>query len=233
MRKLTLLLLFTLSFSILKSQNTSIGFFGGGMNYKGDLSPKQAFSIKGLNGAVGLRLKHRPDSQWALNLQGIAGKITGDDRDFEYRMLYRQLDVTTILIELVTTAEWHPFMKEEVNLANRKFLDRFSPFLYFGIGIVWADVAVRGLPEKAPELVRGLNNGTYMSIPVGVGINFDFNERISLDVDFGLRFPTTDNLDGISINRNPNINDWYYLLGITANYRFGATSMKTKTKPEE
>lgn len=204
------------------------------MNYKGDLSPKQTVSIKGLNGAIGVRVKHRPDSQWAINAQGIFGKITGNDRDFDNRTQYRQLDVTTILMELVATAEWHPLMPEEVNLSERKFLDRFSPFLYFGIGIVWADVAVRGLPEKAPELVRGLNNGTYMSIPVGLGVNFDVNERFSLDVDFGVRFPTTDNLDGISINRNPNINDWYYLIGLTANYRFSPKTKKEAVPaPEE
>ncbi len=202
------------------AQNTSIGFFGGGMNYKGDLSNKTAITIKGLNGGVGLRVKQRLDSQWALNIQSIAGKITGDDRDFEYRNQYRQLDVTTILIELVTTVEWHPLMKEEISLEDRKFLDRFSPYLYFGIGVVFADVAVRGLPDKAPELVRGLNNGTYLSIPLGIGFNFDVNRRFSLDVDGGVRFPTTDNLDGISINRNPNLNDWYYVVGITANYKF-------------
>jgi hypothetical protein len=221
MRKLLLLLLLLSSFIVLKAQNTSVGFFGGGMNYKGDLSPKNVISIKGLNGAVGLRVKQRLDSQWALNIQGVAGKITGADRDFEDRMQYQQLDVTTILIELVTTVEWHPFMPEEINIAERRFIDRFSPYLYFGIGVVFADVATRGLPEKAPELVRGLNNGTYMSIPLGLGVNFDFNERFSLDIDGGVRFPTTDNLDGISINRNPNVNDWYYVVGITANYKFG------------
>lgn len=231
MRKLTLLLLFISSYSLLVAQNTSIGFFGGGMSYKGDLSPKQSISVKGLNGAVGLRVKQRLDSQWAVNFQGIAGKITGDDRDFEYRMRYQQLDVTTILIEVVTTVEWHPFMPEEINLGERRFIDRFSPFLYFGIGVVWADVAVRGLPDRAPELIRGLNNGTYMSIPLGIGVNFDFNERFSLDMDFGVRFPTTDNLDGISINRNPNVNDWYYLMGLTANYKF--LSKNAKTAPNQ
>lgn len=221
MRKLTLILLLFSSFTILKAQNTSVGFFGGGMNYKGDLSPQNTISVKGLNGAVGLRVKQRLDSQWALNIQGVAGKITGDDRDFEYRQQYQQLDVTTILIEVVTTVEWHPFMPEEINIGERRFIDRFSPYVYFGIGVVFADVATRGLPDKAPELVRGLNNGVYMSIPLGAGINFDFNERFSLDFDGGVRFPTTDNLDGISINRNPNVNDWYYVLGITANYKFG------------
>ena len=221
MRKLTLILLLFSSFTILKAQNTSVGFFGGGMNYKGDLSPQNTISVKGLNGAVGLRVKQRLDSQWALNIQGVAGKITGDDRDFEYRQQYQQLDVTTILIEVVTTVEWHPFMPEEINIGERRFIDRFSPYVYFGIGVVFADVATRGLPDKAPELVRGLNNGTYMSIPLGLGVNFDFNERFSLDIDGGVRFPTTDNLDGISINRNPNVNDWYYVLGITANYKFG------------
>ena len=220
MRKLIILILLLIGVNSLDAQNTSVGFFGGGMNYKGDLSPKSTFTIKGLNGGIGLRVKQRLDSQWALNVQSIAGKITGDDRDFDDRSQYRQLDVTTILIELVTTVEWHPFMKEEISLSERRFIDRFSPYLYFGLGIVFADVAVRGLPDKAPELVRGLNNGTYLSIPLGVGFNFDVNRRFSLDVDAGVRFPTTDNLDGISINRNPNINDWYYVMGITANYKF-------------
>lgn len=231
MRKLMILLLLIPGFFVARAQNTSVGFFGGGMSYKGDLSSKKLISIHELNGAVGLKVKQRVDDPWIVNVQGIAGKFTGDDRNFQDRQAYRQLDVTTILIELVTTVEWHPFIqmkKDEPGLeegmqmgeTDRKFLDRFSPFLYFGIGVVFADVAVRGLPEKAPELVRGLNNGTYLSIPLGLGVNFDFNRRFSFDIEWGVRFPTTDNLDGISINRNPNINDWYYVVGITGNYKF-------------
>ncbi len=219
MRKLLSLCLLLSSFLFVKGQGTAIGFFGGGMNYKGDLSPKQALSIRGLNGAVGLKIKQDLDGHWVLNLQSIAGKITGDDRDFEDRQAYRQLDVTTILIELVTTVEWHPIMRPEVIPQGSPLLDHLSPYLYFGIGVVFADVAVRGLPDKAPELVRGLNNGTYMSIPLGIGLNFQYNKRWSFDLEGGVRFPTTDNLDGISINRNPNINDWYYVLGISANMK--------------
>ncbi len=207
-------------------QHTAIGLFGGGMNYKGDLSAKQAISIKGLNGAVGLKIKQDLDSQWTLNFQSIAGKVTGDDRDFEYRQAYEQLNVTTILIELVSTIEWHPITRPDVLPEGSPLLDRFSPFLYFGIGVVFADVAVRGLPRNAPELIRGLNNGTYMSIPIGIGVNFDLNKRWSFDLEGGVRFPTTDNLDGISINRNPNINDWYYVIGVSANFKILSKSKK-------
>ncbi len=233
MRKYTILLMLFVSLVQLNAQKTSLGLFTGGAIYRGDISPTDPFATNGMNGAIGLQLEHEVNAGFFISGNIITGKVTGNDMDIEERKNWNKLSFSSILTEATLNFEWHILgsdLESPEREVPRLFSNRISPYLFAGVGVVIVDASVQGLPSDAPEVFEGSDMGTYLSIPFGLGIKYNVSNLVSFDLEAGLRFPTTDLLDGISQSRNPDFNDVFSVFGLAINYRLGAKKARNDQK---
>ncbi len=226
MKKFSTLILLVFSLIELSGQNSSLGFFFGGTIYDGDLSPKETVSLAGLNRAFGINFEHTFNNRFSVRGNLFSGKITGNDRKFDERQNWQQLNFTSFLTEASATAQWYIIPNKSMIMGKK---NRLSPYVYGGVGIVNVSATVNGLERDAPEVINDLDRGTYLSIPVGLGTKYHFDENTALDFQLGIRVPTTDYLDGISESRNPESDDFYFLGGVALQINLTPSKEDTQT----
>lgn len=223
-KKYTILIALLACSWALYAQETTFGLFLGGTNYKGDLSAKDAITFDGVNGAIGVQLKHQINTTLYVSGNLTVGKISGNDNKFSDRQEWTApLNFSSILTELTANFEWHFIDKpvDDNNLNKRAYSHKLSPYVFGGIGFVHVNASVRGLPSDASEVMQGKDTGVYWSIPIGAGLTYHLNNQWSIDFEAGFRVPTTDLLDGVSTSRNPFVHDLYVIGGMSVNYRIG------------
>lgn len=103
----------------------------------------------------------------------------------------------------------------------------FTPFLFAGGAVTLIDPTTKcyGTPEECAKLPVSLPEPglkkAFIALPIGAGIRFDFQERLSLSPEIGWRLALSDYIDGVAANGNVGQKDWYILFGVNANYIFG------------
>jgi hypothetical protein len=128
------------------------------------------------------------------------------------------------MAEVSIQAEWLPFGKYRFNKVGL-FRPQINPFLTLGIGssfavnknLEWQNSGVQpriGFPEEEDK-------DNFLIIPIGGGIRFDVTQWTTLAAEAGWRYAQSDYLDGVSINGNPDKNDWYFFMGFTLSTYIG------------
>jgi hypothetical protein len=134
---------------------------------------------------------------------------------------YRALTLSANLFEGYGILEFN-FIPYQI---NNKQTSPFTPFVFIGIAVFYADIATN---ERLEAQVEGvIEDVVSPSMPFGVGLKFNFIENLGLGIEWGLRKTFTDELDGLppiyldnyQLSNSQN-NDWYSILGITLNYKF-------------
>ncbi|MEO0341285.1 MAG: DUF6089 family protein, partial [Bacteroidota bacterium] len=95
---------------------------------------------------------------------------------------------------------------------------------YFGLGLALGNAEVDfGNAEltRSSFVNQDIENatGTFITVPFGMGLKAYVSDQFTLGIEAGLRPVFSDYLDGISQSANPDMNDWYGVLNLTASYR--------------
>ncbi|MEL6923667.1 MAG: DUF6089 family protein [Bacteroidota bacterium] len=221
-----LLLSFTTS-----AQNLEGGIFLGTSHYSGDLVPTQLPDFSQTGFAGGFFLRHHINPKLAVRTNLLVGSIAGDDNNFTERA-FRGFNFKSTLMEASLNLEWSLLGKPRFN-SDGSFHKGWSPYLFAGIGGNYTNPDVdyntndisQDLLARTQEDQTSLSSKFNVAFPIGGGLKFDLNEKLTFGVEAGLRPTMSDLLDGVSQSGNPDANDWYGFGGITLSGRFG----KSKT----
>lgn len=198
------------------------GVMLGITSYSGDVSAKRV-DLQELRPGYGAFVRYHLGGHFALKGHVYAGAISGDDKYSKIKAP-RSFKFGTSIFEVATTLEWHLFSRERSSGSGmHPFF--ISPYAYAGVGMTFvdADAQYYGPPDQRDKFLitplpeTGLKS-RFLLAPVGGGIRIDFYERFIFGLEGGFRPVFSDDIDGVSVNGNPNQNDWYYFFGATVSY---------------
>lgn len=92
---------------------------------------------------------------------------------------------------------------------------RFTPYVGGGVGLGWASF-------QSPYVTFNQNNSPSFAFQLGAGVNFDLNDRVSIDVGYrykdivGLKFnPEADGVDYTDYLQNKSLASHNFQVGVT------------------
>ena len=203
MKKIRLLILFSVLASSSIAQGVHVGVFGGLAAYNGDLIDN-LFPKKVTNGAIGVSANYELKDQIMLRAGLTYSVIGGADRfSNKSNLVLRNLAFETSIVELSAVGEYYFF-----NLYDR----RYSPYIFGGLAIFHFNPyafdinkqkvflktlstegqGIAGYPDRKPYSL------TQMAIPYGGGIKFAVNDNLRIGIELGMRKLFTDYLDDVS-----------------------------------
>lgn len=204
---------------IMAQSKSEIGLMIGGANYQGDIASSKTFSFKQTQAAGGIYARYHLNRHISLRGSLFYSKLKGDDLNFVEEASWRTdrgFNFTNPVYEFSFTPEFYLLG----NTIKRKL---FRPYLFVGIGAAFTNPE-NNLIEKDIDAVEnepGYYPTSHFSFPIGLGINFDINDKFTLGLEASSHFPLTDYLDGVSESGNPDKKDWFVFGGLTIGYKFG------------
>jgi opacity protein-like surface antigen len=172
----------------------------GTANYHGDLMKKSSlFTQTSFSFSAGL--SYAFSSKLAANLNIGMQKLQGSDNKKGGAYPERNLSFKSNVFDFAVSGEY--------TILN---LDKFplSPYVSAGIGVMLFNpyaIDATGKRQSLPELGtegQGLAGypGTYstaaLEFPLGIGVKYPINDRLTLALDFNYRVTRTDYLDDVS-----------------------------------
>jgi hypothetical protein len=198
-------------------------FSAGPSNFLGELgggSSVGAHYFKDLNFystryAAILGLRYRVTQYTALRVHFTYVRLSGDDKlsDNYYRN-YRNLSFRTNVFELSATLEVS-LLKEQLGhryrikgVSGKKLLQVY-PYVFGGVGIFhfnpqaeykgkWYDLQPLGTEGQGLVPTRHKYALNQLCIPLGIGVKYAIDNRLSIGVEFGYRVTFTDYIDDVS-----------------------------------
>lgn len=218
-------------------------FFGvnsGLFVYQGDLTSAVGGSWKtvkpGMAFSLSNQLNKRLSVQFALSLAGLEGDDTKYQAQQDFRA-YRQFYFRSTIAELSVSENLYLIKRTESG-------SRFSPYISAGIGGLFILKHERNFSNtdfsyfSASNLQAKLKEDSAMgvpkailSVPVGLGFEYNVNDRLHFNLEGLYRFTSSDYLDGFSRSGNNTKNDYFYGISIGAHIRLGKGSSKPSHKP--
>lgn len=234
------------------AQNTEFGVLGGVTSYRGELNPEMfSRDLKLYHPALGLFFRRNWNSHYSFRLNGIYGKISGDDSRLRQGFaLKRNLSFFSPLYEVAGLFEFNflPFEKYGSTY-------RFTPFVFTGLSVFYFQPASKIAGETISLQPLSLEGKSYsliqMALPMGIGIKFRARGWV-FAAEAGPRKTSTDYLDNVSsayldkislsgysqslgnpsadttiVNLfgrqrgNSKDKDWYMFIGITLSHKIG------------
>jgi hypothetical protein len=230
----TLLLVFMLTFSVqgvqaqfsASSKKLELGISVCATNYSGDIAPDHISGAQTRAGAGAFIRLHLNDF-FQVRGQLFVGRLAGDDKNHAPNA-GRQLRFNTTVLEGAALLEGSVgvFKYEPVTSDITYY---FSPYLFAGVGAarVNAQASYYGPENERDRLLkvsipeRGSSTRMMLVTPFGMGLRMIAGERLGFGLELGVRPVYEDLLDGVSLNGNPEENDWYYTLGVSVSYFVG------------
>ncbi len=200
------------------------GIMLGGTQYSGDLAESD-WEVSETKFGFGGFVRYHIFKDVMVRGQLYAGYIAGDDKNSP-DLKERKFRFFSPIYEGSLVMEYVPFALEHVTKTGMHNA-YFSPFIFGGVGYTAAtrieveyygpeDQADKWIKEPFPE--QGLSKKNFLTVPFGFGMRFDYFERFTFGLEIGWRPAFSDDLDGVSVNGNPELNDWYHFFGLTASY---------------
>lgn len=208
------------SFALNAQQNVEAGIFAGIANYQGDLAEDQV-EIGETKIAYGAFLSYMVSPKVIIRGNAFYGTITGDDANSPSNQI-RGISFEGNILEVGLTGQWLIFGKNRYNNSGI-FVPQFTPYLSTGVGLSVINSTVSFKTQEnedafQPEL---LDTDNFLIIPFSFGLRFDATEHLTIGAELGARSTFSDYVDNVSINGNPNKNDWYIFGGMSIAYVFG------------
>ncbi len=201
-----LLLLLIFCASTKAQRRADFGIFGGTTSYLGDINPLIPFHSPSyvFGGIYRLNLTER----YAIRGNLFYANLKDSDPENLYPQ-FNQGSFNTSLIDLAIQFEFNFFEYLPTEKKNA-----FTPYVSLGVG--------------SGTIISSTNaeSLTFFMIPVGTGIKYNLNDRVSLGTEWSVRKTFTDNIDGFTTLTNNQEassianNDWYSFLGIFITYKF-------------
>lgn len=227
MKYLLLSLSFVGSAWILAAQPVAeYGFLVGGSGYLGDLNddyfpqPSTLRLAVGAYGGVNLR------PAWLLRAGVYRAEFSGTDLDSDNPdLVERGYSFRSEVWEFSGQLVWEPLAHRRYP-AEGGYRNIISPYLFAGFGLSrisprpnFGEPGTDGYPDPVKIDQAAPSRFLRPTVPVGMGLRFDFSKRTSIGLEGGLRRAFTDYLDGISVAGNPDANDWHAFGGFTLSFR--------------
>jgi len=218
-------------------QRLEVSAMAGYSSYQGDVNESPIFSLQAAHAAFGLKVSYLLNQNMTVSYNILNGGLSGDDQNFANRRDWvPNLSFNAIFSEHTMMFTYYPFNRSKGILESFKVKERsyrvgcpsvkikykkkFSPFAFVGAGVGFFSPNVSGLPSDAQELLPGKYSSTHMVFPFGGGLRIELTYKLGLSAEFGMRYTSSDYLDGISDSRNPNLKDWYVAGGLRLSYKF-------------
>ena len=228
MRYLRILVLGLLPFMAQSQIDMEIGVMAGASNYFGELT-EDFTNLQETHAGFGVmgRLVFHPII--SLESHVLSSRISGNDR---YNKTYyiRNLSFSGRLTEMGLTLELNMISPSKISRGRMIRGQKIVPYLFGGVAYTMfaADVNSNDanqnyILEPFPE---ANDEATFVSLPGGAGFKFYFSssEQVRVDLHGGLRYVLSDYFDGVSLNGQPDTNDWYIFMGMNVVYHISAGS---------
>lgn len=213
------------------SSRYEIGIHAGTFLYQGDLTPASQGSLKTLHPSLTLTGSRFLSPSLALRGTLTFSRLSGDDALYDQPTWRKQrnFNFQTPVFEFTAQAVWDPTAQ---NFSTQR--TRFAPYVFAGAGLSFLRINRdysafnAGYFENEPEIAEGLTTDMARNpprvlpvFPVGAGLRFNLNNRISFHAESNYRLSFTDYLDGFSQAANPSKRDYYHSQSLGVVYRFG------------
>lgn len=233
---------FTTHFSSVSAQNKGsyeIGINVGTLIYQGDLNNTALGSIKNLKPAIGVYVNKELDAYFSLRANLLYGKISDDESQYSSPSWKQQRNFkfSTSVTELSTVLVWN-FLGDN----GVRDYSKFSPYVFGGVGISllnvkrdWSGINRTAFDDKSSAII-GLGIDTLQAtpqilpvIPVGVGLRYAVNNKISIRAEATCRIAFSDYIDGFGQAGNPTANDKYYGFSLGVGVKLFSNNYKCPT----
>ncbi|RZK82212.1 MAG: OmpA family protein [Pedobacter sp.] len=174
----------------------SIGVNAGALSPISPLGGKNDFSNWKTNLGYGLYIKHQFTPYFSLRLDGVRGKLSGDNAEpFE-----SGVTPSSAVNAFETDLTYSGSLNAVVNIFNIDMFNKESAVqLYASAGAGLAGYKVQTSASSTGALTDYAGGKTIseLIIPVGLGAKFKLAERINLDLGWTVNFVDGDNIDGV------------------------------------
>lgn len=215
------------------TKSTEFGVLGGVSFYNGETNPSSQLNPALSHGAGGIILRRNINSRWAFRLNGLWGKVKGNDlisgSDLQKR---RGMVFTSHIYEFSSQFEFNflPYCA-----ANNSIY--FTPYFFAGLGAFYFNPIshITGSKQTLAKLaIEGVNYSRISAaLPFGFGFKGKLSHRFLVGIEWGVRKTWTDYIDDISTTYgsthiserwqrgNSKNMDWYTIAGLTLTMRLG------------
>ncbi|MBI1286307.1 MAG: outer membrane beta-barrel protein [Flavobacteriales bacterium] len=205
-RVVVLVLLLTVGFSQLKAQYSEVGVMGGVSYYMGDLNPSTPF--KKVLPAGGLFYRYNFNDRFSMRGTFTTGYLMGDDSKSKVAaQRERNLRFESWVFEFAITGEFNFFKYAPGDMEHP-----ITPFLFGGIALFKfnprAQAKDGNMYDLQPLGTEGQGTTYYPTrkkysltngaIPFGLGVKANLSKRLSVGLEWGMRYTFTDYLDDVS-----------------------------------
>ena len=201
----------------------SVGTGLGLTNYQGDLVSSLLFEPSETKLAGSLFIRKKFTESFSAKFNFLGGRLAGSDANSQrVSRMRRGFSFKTKIYE--------PSLIVELNLPTGEFSPFAHLYVFIGLGITFFDPendfnlsrnAGLDLFDRIERDIREIEDSkSALSIPIGLGLKRDLNEKIYLGAEFSYRMMASDYLDGVSHSGNPQRNDWWLSFSIQGAYRF-------------
>ena len=215
------IIFFVFSFDSIAQQNVEAGFFAGVANYQGDLAEDE-IEIGETKLAYGGYISYLINPRVLVRGNVYYGNISGKDSNSTV-LESRGFSFTADVLEIGVNAQWLIFGKNRYNNSGI-FVPQFTPYLLGGAAIttIKADLLYPDTELNNSRFPEKEDTDNFLVVPLGVGLRYEMVEFLTLGFELGARATFSDYVDNVSLNANPNKNDWYLFGGFTLGYVFGS-----------
>ncbi len=188
-----------------RAQSLEVGGFIGVSNYLGDLQQTQ-FEMSTTNFALGVFTRANLSNYFSVKVHFYKGEISGSDANFETLkgVRARNLSFRSTIYELGIQGEFSflYFGDKDKRVA--------APYLFAGISAFhfnpqaqlngkWIDLQPLGTEgQGAPVSGKDKYSLLQLAIPLGVGFNINFSDKMNIGFEVGFRKTFSDYLDDVS-----------------------------------
>ena len=201
MRRLILIICFSLPVFFAQSQTWEVGVSAGATGYMGDINPVKPYKFT--DPAFGAQFKRNFNGHWSAKASFMQGRIQGDDaKSSNTYQIDRNLQFRSTISELSLQIEFNLFNYLPGGLPGFGSR-RFSPYIFTGVGAVefnpvaddllGREVPLRLLQTEAVEYKKNA-----ISIPYGAGVKYNIKGNWNIIGEIGYRTAFTDYLDDVS-----------------------------------
>ncbi|UKT63092.1 DUF6089 family protein [Pedobacter mucosus] len=180
--------------STTKFRTWSVGVNAGALTPLSPLGGKNDFSNNKTSFGYGLYVKKQFTPYFSLRLDGVRGKLKGDNSEAYDSGLINNSPVRAFDTQLSYSGS----LSAVVNMFNIDMFkkeDALQLFVSAGAGLAGYKPTIT--TAAGSSLYAGDKNIKELIIPVGVGAKFKLTDAVNLDLGWTINFVDGDNLDGV------------------------------------
>ncbi|MCX2583091.1 MULTISPECIES: DUF6089 family protein [unclassified Pedobacter] len=184
----------------------SIGVNAGALTPLSPLGGKNDFSNNKTSFGYGLYIKKQFTPYFSLRLDGVRGKLKGDNTEAYDSGVTNNSSVSAFDTQL----EYSGSLNAVVNLFNIDMFKKENALqLYTSVGAGLAGYKPTITTAAGTSLYAGDKTISELIIPVGLGAKFKISDAVNFDLGWTINFVDGDNLDGYYRGSNDKYNYAY------------------------